>query len=315
MILKKDIHHPNDVSVKYLRTTEARELHYGLNLPGKFVENFPTTIIKRDGSEGEMDWLILADPDNERLFERTLINVEFQTRRVTPQKIKTIADYRDYSKTYYGLPVLTIIIIFDEAEYKASVKEYKATASDILRPIYIHMPLSEIEKRLNNLKIKIQNNEKLSLKEAFDFAFLPMFVPKKKSKSLTEKISKLFSKEKTITGTLRNDIAYVLGIMIRKYFDATKKGKELLKLIEREIKKSDLMDVIEYELNYRDQAHKAEIEEKNAQISAKDKEISAKDKEISAKDKEISAKDTQISAKDAEIILLKEKLKENGITY
>ena len=57
--------------------------------------------------------------------------------------------------------------------------------------------------------------------------------------------------------------------MIRKYFDATKKGKEVLKLIEKEIKKSDLIDVIEYELNYHDQAHKAEIEEKNTQIAAK----------------------------------------------
>ena len=82
--------------------------------------------------------------------------------------------------------------------------------------------------------------------------------------------------------------------MIRKYFDATKKGKELLNLIEREIKKSDLIDVIEYELNYRDQVHKAEIEEKNAQISTKD---------------------TQISQKNAEIALLKEKLKENNIAF
>lgn len=51
--------------------------------------------------------------------------------------------------------------------------------------------------------------------------------------------------------------------MIRKYFDLTPKGKELLKLIDKEINKSDLMDVIEYELDYRDQAHKAEIKGNN----------------------------------------------------
>ena len=82
---------------------------------------------------------------------------------------------------------------------------------------------------------------------------------------------------------MRNDIAYVLGIMIRKYFDLTPKGKELLKLIDKEINKSDLMDVIEYELDYRDQAHKAEIKEI---IDTKDKEITAKDKEINTKNKE-----------------------------
>lgn len=81
--------------------------------------------------------------------------------------------------------------------------------------------------------------------------------------------------------------------MIRKYFDLTPKGKELLKLIDKEINKSDLMDVIEYELDYRDQAHKAEIKEiintKNKEITAKDKEISEKDKE-NARLKEILAK-------------------------
>ena len=64
--------------------------------------------------------------------------------------------------------------------------------------------------------------------------------------------------------------------MIRKYFNLTPKGEELMKLIEKEINKSDLMDVIEYELDYRDQAHKAEIKEI---INTKNKEITAKDKE------------------------------------
>ena len=86
--------------------------------------------------------------------------------------------------------------------------------------------------------------------------------------------------------------------MIRKYFNLTPKGEELMKLIEKEINKSDLMDVIEYELDYRDQAHKAEIKEI---INTKNKEITAKDKEISEKDKENAR--------------LKEILAKNGISY
>ena len=86
--------------------------------------------------------------------------------------------------------------------------------------------------------------------------------------------------------------------MIRKYFNLTPKGEELMKLIEKEINKSDLMDVIEYELDYRDQAHKAEIKEI---INTKNKEITAKDKEISEKDKENAR--------------LKEIFAKNGISY
>ena len=294
MILRKNVHHPNDVSTKYLEETEEEGLFNYLKLPGKFVKSYPSIIVRRDGSQGEMDWLILVDPDNKSISERTLINVEFQTKRVDKNKIKIISDYKDHSKTLFGMPVLTVIVVFDEKEYEASLKEYATTASDILRPKYIHMPWEEIEKRLNNLETKILNREKLSQDEAFDIAFLPMFAPKQKAKYVTEKIAGLYKIDETLKGALKYDVAYVLGIMIRKYFDDTPKGKELLKLIEREINKSALMDVIEYELDWRDQAHKAEIEEIK---------------------KELTAKDQEINAKNQENARLKAKLEENGISY
>lgn len=109
MIIKKKVHHPNDVSVKYFQATEAKELFNYFKLPGNFVKNYSPRVIKRDGSELEMDWLILVDPDNNELFERTLINIEFQTQRVDMKKIKVISDYKDYSKTNFGFPVLTIM--------------------------------------------------------------------------------------------------------------------------------------------------------------------------------------------------------------
>jgi len=82
----------------------------------------------------------------------------------------------------------------------------------------------------------------------------------------------------------------------------------LIKLIEKEISKSALMDVIEYELDWREHVHKMEIEEKN-------KEIRAKDKKITAKDKKISEKDEVISEKDKENAKLKAILMENGIDF
>lgn len=77
-------------------------------------------------------------------------------------------------------------------------------------------------------------------------------------------------------------------------------------MIEREIDKSALMDVIEYELDWRDQAHKAEIEEVKKEL---EKELK---KEL---EKEISAKNQEIKAKDQENARLKAKLEENGISY
>lgn len=96
------------------------------------------------------------------------------------------------------MPVLTVIVVFDEKEYEASLKEYATTASDILRPMYINMPWEEIEKRLNNLETKILNREKSSQDETFDIAFLPMFAPKQKAKYITEKIVRLYKSDEKL---------------------------------------------------------------------------------------------------------------------
>ena len=62
-------------------------------------------------------------------------------------------------------------------------------------------------------------------------------------------------------------------------------------MIENEINKTYLMEVIEYELNYREQAHKAELQ------------------------KIINEKNNEINEKNKENARLKAKLKENGIEF
>ena len=103
--------------LKNLKTT--------LNWPGKFISNFPTKIFRRDGSEREMDWLMLVEDERVEF----LIHAEFQSYAVDDEKIEIIADCTDYSKIYYGRPVLTVIIITEG--YWASVKEFKRTSLDI----------------------------------------------------------------------------------------------------------------------------------------------------------------------------------------
>lgn len=160
MILKPKVHHPNDTTIKYLIDIMPEKLHHYLKLPGRFVCNYPTWIVRRDGSQGEMDWLMLVEQDYETIFEKILINVEFQSSFVGKEKIKVIADYRDYSKTYYGFPVLTIIVI--TKGYELSEHEYSRVPSDIIRPCYIYIKWDEITERLKNIEDKINNQKQLS---------------------------------------------------------------------------------------------------------------------------------------------------------
>ncbi len=183
MILKKEIHHPNDVMNKYFENVMPEKLKNYFKLPGKFVANFPTKIFKRDGSEREMDWLMLVKHFGEDL----LIHAEFQSYVIDDAKMEVIADCTDYSKSYYGRSVLTVIIITEG--YEASVKEFYRTSSDILKPIYIRMTEDEVIERLNTLEEKINNHNELTDDEALDIAFLPMFAPKSKANDITDKVT------------------------------------------------------------------------------------------------------------------------------
>ena len=278
MILRSQVHHPNDVTLGYLINVMPEELHKCLGLPGKFVKNYPRRIIRRDGSEREMDWLMLAEPDNKTLFEKILINVEFQSSRVGKDKIKTMFDYKDYSKTYYGLPVLTIVVITND--YKYSEKEYSKVPSDIFKPHYIHMNDEEVTEKLKNIENNIDN---LSDYEAINMVLLPMFASKKLACEVTEKLVKLFKKNKTLNGTFRSDIAFALSLMVKKYFDSTKKAKEMLKMMNPEVKDSRLRDVIEFEVNY---AIKTAEKEYNEKINKQEQKINEQKNEIIQIDKE-----------------------------
>ena len=281
MILRPTVHHPNDVTIKYLIDVMPEKLHHRLGLPGKFVKNFPPNIIKRDGSEREMDWLMLVEPDNVTLFEKILINVEFQSSLVDEDKIEVFADYKDYAKTYYGLPVLTVVVITNG--YENSKKEYIRVTSDIFKPFYIHMDETEVIERLNNIKNNIDN---LSDDEAIDMVLLPMFASKKQACHVTEELVKLFRKNKSIIGIFRNDIAFALSIMVKKYFDLTDKGKELLKMLEREVINNRLREVIDFEIDYERKALRKELKEKDEELTKKNNELSKKDSELTKKNNE-----------------------------
>ena len=252
-----------------------------------------------------MDWLILTKENQREL----LTLVEFQSYVVNEEKMEIIADCADYAKIYYGRPILVVIII--TKDFKSSQKEYRRTASDILKPTYIRMDWNEITERLNNLEAKILNQKHLTDDEALDMVFLPMFATKNKAKQVTEKVTHLFRQDKSLTGIFRRDIAFGLSIMIRKYFDLTDKAKELLTLIEPEIDKSRLRDVIDFEVDYVKKSYEKEL---NEVIAEKDRviadTIAEKDRVIADT---IAESNKALTEKDEEISFLKAKLEENGI--
>ena len=104
----------------------------------------------------------------------------------------------------------------------------------------------------------------------------------------------MFRNDTSLTGAFRNDIAFGLSIMIRKYFDLTPNGKELLRMIEPELDASKLRDVIDFEVDYIKKSY---------------------EKELSEKEEVLAEKDLVLAEKDEKIKDLIAKLQENGIEY
>lgn len=274
---KRKVHHPNDVTNVYFSELIPEILHKYFRLPGKFVRNFTTRIVKRDGSEGEMDWLMLVEPDNCRLYERILINVEFQSSKVTEEKIEIFSEYKDYAKIYYGLPVLTVVIITDG--FESSKRQYSRVSSDILKPVYVHISWGEITKRLKKIGEKIDNQIKLTEDDGLDMVYLPMFSPKNKAEKVLERILQLFERDMSLKGLFRNHVAFGLSIMVTKYFGQTPKMDELLDMLERTAENDRLRMVAEYVDDFERQRLKRKLADKEREIEAinsrKDAEIEA----------------------------------------
>ena len=140
-----------------------------------------------------------------------------------------------------------------------------------------------------------------------------MFSSRSNAEYITERITRLFSEDVSLKGAFRYDIAFALSIMIRKYFDLTPKGKELLSLIEPELSKSKLRDVIDFEVDYVRKSYEKDVSELNEVIDEMSHSIASKDAAIADKDAAIADKDAVIADKDEEIRILKEKLAKNGI--
>lgn len=77
-IFRKEVHNPDDVTIKYLINNLPDKLFLYFGLPGEYLMNYPVRIVKRDGSEREMDWLLLSKVNNDGKFEEILTNSEFQ---------------------------------------------------------------------------------------------------------------------------------------------------------------------------------------------------------------------------------------------
>ena len=293
MDLTKRIYQSTDISFKYAISVLNKRLHQYLNLKDEYVLSYPTEVITRDMRNLRMDSLYKT--------RNALNNIEAQSTKVGIKEMKRFADYRIFAEYVYNLPVKTIILMTDDPQN--SLKEYKISETDIMKPIYIYFPKEEVIKRFKNVRDKIENKQTLTEEETLDIAFLPLFATKENAPEITEKMCELIRKDRHIEYELKREISFILQIMIFKHFEDTEKRKKLLGEINMKQYDSDL-EMIAYEIYGED------LEEKDEIIKQQGNDLKQKDNMIKQQGNDLKQKDQTINE---HIDLFKEILEKNNL--
>ncbi|MBR0270531.1 MAG: hypothetical protein IJQ68_00830 [Methanobrevibacter sp.] len=213
----------NDISIKYAEIMFPKHLHHFLGLPGEFLKPCPTHLITADKRDLDMDILYHVYTDR-----NLLINLEQQTTPVRDDKILALCQYRDYSKTNYGIPVLSVVV--SSVDPSKSINRFELTKSDIIVPQYFFISWDGTIEILNKIENIISNNDELEYDDALYLAFLPIFAPKNHAESLVERSCHLFSKA-NIDHYFKRELVFVVKIMIEKHIGDKSKVNELKELI------------------------------------------------------------------------------------
>ena len=84
--------------------------------------------------------------------------------------------------------------------------------------------------------------------------------------------------------TVRNNRLFC----IRKYFDLTPKGKELIAMLEGEIENTKLRKVVDYEISYIIKSFESELDEKEKTLAQSAETIAKQEKTLAEKENQIN---------------------------
>ena len=261
--------------MKYAFLNIGKYVHDFFELPGNYNFNAGTEVITYEKRNLRMD---VAYFSNTNLIN----NIENQSTAVDFRKLNAIAEYAKFILIYNHALVNTIVITKVDPKY--CLKEINLTKSLILRPYYIYMSPEEILKLLNSIKDKINNNKKLTYRDAIALALIPTLAQNHIAEKVTEEVCHLIEKYQFHDNKLRYDICFIIDIMIDRNITNKNKQKELRealkmdetrtiirKLVEEENKetlkeKDKIIEEKNKELQYYKDKHKKELEEKNKEL-------------------------------------------------
>ena len=314
-----------DFLFRYNARNYPKTTHEELELPGEFKQIEDTAVFVIGNGVLQMDYAESITPCG--IVERDAANdVEHQTGKLNPDKVKIIFEYCLYTEIQLKKPCYPIVVT--NHDYGKEYEDY--TVEGFSFRIYFRIFNKEvIYKSLNTLMEKDYNQEVLSDADYLNLVYCIIFAKKPFAQDVIEKASYLFASIENIKFNHQLDLHMALKMAIKYYFD-DEKIEELLTVITKAVDASRMDKFGGYEveqftiqeledkisvLKAEKSKHELELSSKEKELSSKEKELSFKEKELSSKEKELSSKETELSQMDARIKQLEGILQEHGISF
>ena len=275
---KKQIHHLNDRTMKYLSLAETKRQHEYFELPGNFKIRLPQEVVFPNMESGRADMLYFNDENTVFDFEEESGDITDTTRAKFVKYLIFVAFM--YSKMLY-------LAVLCHKDPKKEFEYYQYSDGLIIKINYYYISQEELWAKYENIIKKVEQKIELSDKEAMDIAFVSKFISKEYAPHVVETMAKMFNDAIINDRILKIDVGVILGGMILKNILDEDKQNKLLDMINMRHIKSEIEKIV--------------YDEYGDELDAKDKIIETKDKELKTKDKELKTKDKELKTKDNEI--------------
>ena len=269
---------PFDFLFRYNTRNYPKTAHAELELPGKYHEIKDTVVFVIDDGVKQLDYLESIKANGDMVKRDSLNDVEQQTGKLSPNKIRDIYEYCLYATIQHQKPCYAIVVT--NHDYGKEYEDYVIDGFSF-RIYYRIYDKKKVYKLLNTLKNKDYIKEEMSNKEFIRFVYCLVFAKMPYAKDVVEKLVKIFCSMEHLKYKQQLDLHLSLTIMIKYHFqDDLKKQKELLSMITKAMTELGHKEIIGYEskqmsieeLQTTSKKQAMQLEEKDNQINMKDEE-------------------------------------------
>ncbi|MBQ8017983.1 MAG: hypothetical protein IJ258_07745 [Methanobrevibacter sp.] len=208
----------------------------------KIIREMETEVQTLQGSYKRLDKLVLVDDD-------TLENWEFEFKKIDKDTLKKIWEYNKLKSAQTGKIVDSFIISF--ANPDLCEESIKIGRSIVFAPIIRYLQNMHLTKKLNNIEVKVKDNECISIEDELTLIFVALSVKNADKEEIVKRVCAILDEIDYIEKSRRVIIDSLISYQIENSVKSKKDQDMLNKVVDMQMSVEDIFIQAErdYEFN------------------------------------------------------------------